>query len=191
MNAADALEVFAEVSVGISGFSAIVVALAANTIIYDERRLLWGLGLLFGWALGALFFSVLPFIFFYFGMAEPVIWQIGLLAMGGYVAMAGTFALSFDRRLNRIGLDIKGRQREAPMKRSFHMVLAQVMYVVTTAMLLAAGVWLPIPGFYLVGMAIMLVFSLWVLLFIFFLSGLLARRTRGAVRRDQRLAGED
>jgi len=77
------------------------------------------------------------------------------------------------------------------MKRSFHMVLTQVMYVATTAMLVFSGLWLPIPGFYFVGMAIMLVFSLWVLLFIFFLSGLLARRTRGAVRRDQRLAGED
>ena len=146
MNAADALEVFAAMSIGIAGFSAIVVALVANKIIYDERRLNWGLGIVFCWSLGASFFSVLPFILFYFGMAERVVWRSGLLVMGTYVTIAGAIVLSVDRRLNQVGLDIRGIQREAPIKRSREMVLAQAIYLVIAVTLVIAGAGLPIPA---------------------------------------------
>jgi hypothetical protein len=46
MNAENALEAFAAISVGVAGFSAIVVALAANTVLYDSRRLTWALGII-------------------------------------------------------------------------------------------------------------------------------------------------
>ena len=38
-------------------------------------------------------------------------------------------------------------------------------------MLIFSGIWQPIPGYYFVGMTIMLVLSLWVLLFVFFIIG--------------------
>lgn len=176
MNAADALDAFAAISVGVVGFSAIVVALASNTIIYEARRLHWGLGIIFCWALGALFFSVLPFIFFNFGMVEKIIWPLGLIVMGGYFSVAGASILSIDRRLNRAGLGITGKQHERPVRRSRAMVIAKFTYIFMAAMLFIAGAWVPNPGFYLVGMTVMLALSLWVLLFFFFLSGLLERR---------------
>jgi len=43
-------------------------------------------------------------------------------------------------------------------------------------MLIAAGIWQPIPGYYLVGMTIMLMLSLWVLLFVFFVIGFSKKR---------------
>ena len=177
MNAAAALDAFAAISVGVAGFSAIVVALAANTIIYDERRLNWALGLIFGWSLGAILFSVLPFIFHFFGMAENLVWRTALLVLGSYVAIVGAIALTGDRRLNRAGLDIRGRLRDAPIRRSREMLAAKYIYILTAAMLVVAGIWEPIPGFYLVGMTIMLALSLWVLLFIFFVIGF--RKTAG------------
>jgi hypothetical protein len=82
MNAENALEAFAAISVGVAGFSAIVVALTANRVIYDSRRLIWALGIIFGWSLGAMFFSILPFIFHSFGMAELVVWRVGFIIIG-------------------------------------------------------------------------------------------------------------
>lgn len=183
MNAADALEAFAAISVGVVGFSAIVVALASSTVIYEARRLHWGLGIIFCWALGALFFSVLPFIVFYFGMAETIIWRSGLIVMGAFFGVAGAGILSVDRRLNRAGLGITGKQHQAPVRRARAMVIAKMIYMFMAAMLIIAGTWVPIPGFYLVGMTVMLTLSLWVLLFFFFLSGLLERRN-GHVKRS-------
>ena len=90
MNADSALEAFASISVGVAGFSAVVVALSANTVFYDGRRLSWALGIIFGWSLGAMLFSVLPYIFQFFGMTELQMWQVGLFVMGGFVAVVGT-----------------------------------------------------------------------------------------------------
>jgi hypothetical protein len=38
-------------------------------------------------------------------------------------------------------------------------------------MLFISGIWHPIPGYYLVGMTIMIMLSLWVLLGVFFVIG--------------------
>ena len=176
MNAENALEAFAAISVGVAGFSAIVVALAANTVIYDSRRLTWALSIIFGWSLGAMLFSILPFIFYFFGMTELIVWRVGLLVMGGYVAVVGTVIMNGDRRLNRIGLSMIGRVYDAPTNRSREMSIAKYVYILTATMLAAAGVWQPIPGYYLLGMTIMLMLSLWVLLFVFFLIGFSKKR---------------
>jgi len=177
MNAENALEAFAAISVGVAGFSAIVVALAANTVLYDSRRLTWALGIIFGWSLGAMLFSVLPFIFHLFGMTELVVWRVGLLIMSVFTAVVGTVVLYGDRRLNRIGLNMIGRAYDAPTKRSREMSIAKYVYILTATMLAAAGIWQPIPGYYLVGMTIMLMLSLWVLLFVFFVIGFSRKRT--------------
>jgi len=171
MNAENALEAFAAISVGVAGFSAIVVALAASRIIYDSRRLTWALGIIFGWSLGAMLFSILPFIFYFFGMAELVVWRVGLLIMGVFMAIVGTVVMYGDRRLNRVGLNMIGRACDAPTKRSREMSVAKYVYILTAMMLVAAGIWQPIPGYYLVGMTIMLMLSLWVLLYVFFIIG--------------------
>ena len=178
MDADTALEAFAAISVGVAGFSAIVVALAANTVLYDGRRLNWALGIIFGWSLGALLFSVLPFIFHFFGMAELLVWRVGLLVMGGYVAVIGTVILYGDRQLNRIGLNMKGRVYDTPTKRSREVSIAKYVYLLTAIVLVAAGIWHPIPGYYLVGMTIMLTLSLWVLLIVFFVIGFSKKRAR-------------
>jgi hypothetical protein len=178
MEAADALQTFAEISVGVVGFSAVVVAISPNVVVRDARRLNWGLAVLFGWGLAALFFSGLPFILYYLGVAELTIWRAGLLVMGSYVAIGGAAIMSADRRLNRAGLDILGNKRDAPRRTSLSMQLAATTYVITSALLLAAGVWFPIPGVYLLGMAIMLALSLWVLMVFYFLSGILTGRHR-------------
>jgi len=176
MNAENALEAFAAISVGVAGFSAIVVALAANSVIYDSRRLTWALGIIFGWSLGAMFFSILPFIFHFFGMTGLNVWRVGLLVMGGYIAVVGTVIMYGDRRLNRSGLSMKGRAYDTPTKKSREMWIAQCVYILTAVMLAASGVWRPIPGYYLVGMTVMLMLSLWVLLFIFFIIGFSQKR---------------
>ena len=174
MHAADALQTFAEISVGVTGFSAIVVAITPNVVIRDNRRLQWGLGIVFTWALAALFFSAAPFILFYLGVAELVIWRSGLFVMGSYVATAGVGIMSADRRLNRLGFDLLGNQEGTPRKTASPMILAGAIYFMTSALLLSAGVWFPIPGVYLLGMTIMLALSLWVLMVFYFLSDLLA-----------------
>lgn len=178
MNGVDALQTFAEISVGVTGFSAVVVAISPNVVVRDNRRLHWGLAIIFGWAIAALFFSGLPFILFYLGVAEDVIWRAGLLTMGSYVAFAGVRIMSGDRRLNRIGLSLLGNKKDRPLKTSPPMVLAATIYTMTSGLLLAAGVWFPLPGVYLLGMAIMLALSLWVLMVFYFMSGLLAGRHR-------------
>jgi hypothetical protein len=178
MEAADALQTFAEISVGVVGFSAIVVAISPTVVIRDPRRLSWGMSILFGWGIAALFFSALPFILFYLGVPELVIWRAGLFAMGGAVAIGGAAFVLRDQRLNRAGLDLLGNVRDAPLKTSLTMKLAAATYVITSGVLLAAGVWFPIPGVYLIGMAVMLALSLWVLMVFYFLSELLAGRHR-------------
>jgi hypothetical protein len=178
MEAADALQTFAEISVGVVGFSAVVVAISPNVVVKDGRRLSWGMAILFGWGIAALFFSGLPFILFYLGVPELVIWRAGLLAMGGVVAIGGAAFVSGDQRLNRAGLDLLGNPRNAPLKTSLTMKLAAAIYVITAGVLLAAGVWFPVPGVYLSGMAVMLALSLWVLMVFYFLSDLLAGRHR-------------
>jgi hypothetical protein len=177
MEAASALEAFAAISVGVAGFSAIVVALSSNTVVYDVRRLNWALGIIFSWALGAMFFSVLPFIFHYFDMADVFVWRVGLVVMGGYVAIVGMVIMSGDRRFNRIGLSLSGRVHDTSIKRSREMTIAKYVYILTAAMLVAGAVWHPIPGYYLVGMTIMLMLSLWVLLVVFFNLGFTSKMT--------------
>lgn len=184
MDAADALQTFAEISVGVTGFSAVVAAISPAVAVRDGRRLRWGLAILFGWSIAALFFSALPFILFYLGVAELVIWRSGLLVMGSYVAIAGAAIMSADRRLNRVGLDLVGNQKNAPLKTSLPMTLAGATYVITSGMLLAAGVWFPMPGIYLLGMTIMLALSLWVLMVFYFLTDLMAGRRRKPKRPD-------
>jgi hypothetical protein len=179
MNADSALEAFASISVGIAGFSAIVVALSANTVLYDGRRLSWALGIIFGWSLGAMLFSILPYIFHFFAMTEPLIWQVGLLVMGGFVGVVGTVISYRDHRLNHIGLDIRGRGHDSSIKRSIEMTIAIILYIMAFMMLIAAGIWQPIPGYYLVGMTIMLMLSLWVLLYVFFIIGFSKKRKGG------------
>lgn len=177
MNADSALEAFASISVGVAGFSAIVVALTANTVLYDGRRLSWALGIIFGWSMGAMLFSVLPYIFQFFGMTESFIWRVGLFVMGGFVGVVGTIISYRDHRLNQIGLDIVGRVRDKSAKRSIEMKIAIVLYILASMMLIAAGFWQPIAGYYFVGMTIMLMLSLWVLLYIFFIIGFSKKRT--------------
>jgi hypothetical protein len=70
-----------------------------------------------------------------------------------------------------------------PLRTSLSMRLAGATYVITSGVLLAAGVWFPVPGVYLLGMAIMIALSLWVLMVFYFLSDLLAGRDRK--RRDK------
>lgn len=176
MNAENALEAFAAIAVGVAGFSAIVVALAANTVLYDSRRLTWAMGIIFGWSLGATLFAVLPFIFQSFGMPDSIMWQVSLLVMGSYTASVGAVVLYVDRRLNRMGVNMIGRQNDAPVKRSREMTIAKYVYILATVMLFAAGAWHPIPGYYLLGMTIMLMLSIWVLLFVFFVIGFRRKR---------------
>ena len=178
MEAADALQTFAEISVGVVGFSAVVVAISPTVVVRDGRRLSWGMAILFGWGLAALFFSALPFILFYLGVPELVIWRAGLFAMGATVATGGAAFVAHDQRLNRVGLDLLGNVRDHPLKTSLTMKLAAATYVITSSVLLAAAVWFPIPGVYLAGMTVMLALSLWVLMVFYFLSELLAGKHR-------------
>ena len=177
MYAESALEAFAAISVGVAGFSAIVVALAANKIIYDTRRLTWALGIIFGWSLGAMLFSVLPFIFHLFGMTDLVVWRVGLSLMGVFTAVFGTVVLHSDRRLNKIGLNMTGRTYDEPTKRSREVTIAKYVYILTATILVAASILHPIPGYYLVGMTVMLTLSLWVLLYVFFIIGFSRKRS--------------
>jgi hypothetical protein len=121
-------------------------------------------------------FSVLPFIFHFLGMAELFVWRVGLLIMGIFTAVVGTVILYGDRRLNRIGLSMIGRVYDAPTNKSREMWIATYVYLLTATMLVAAGIWQPIPGYYLLGMTIMLMLSLWVLLFVFFSIGFSKKR---------------
>ena len=177
MNAENALEAFAAISVGVAGFSAIVVALTANAVLYDGRRLTWALGIIFGWSFGALFFSVLPFILYFFEMTESLVWQVGLAAMGVFMAVVGAVVMRGDRHLNQIGLNMIGRACDTPTKRAREMSIAKYIYITTAMMLIAAGIWHPIPGYYLIGMTVMLALSIWVLLIIFFIIGFSQKRT--------------
>lgn len=113
-------------------------------------------------------------------MAERIVWKSGMIAMGGFFAVAGGRILTGDRRLNRAGLDLIGREREGPVRRSPAMVIAKTTYIVTAAMSVIAGTWLPLPGFYLVGLTVMLTLSLWVLLHFFLVAGLLGRPADGS-----------
>ena len=131
MEAAGALQTFAEVAVGVVGFSAVVVAISPDVVVQDYRRMSWGMALLFGWGLAALFFSVLPFILFYLGVPELVIWRVGLLLMGGAVAIAGAAFVLRDQRLNRAGLDLLGNVRGARLKTSAPMKLAAAIYAIS------------------------------------------------------------
>ena len=56
MEAADALQTFAEISVGVVGFSAVVVAISPTVVVRDGRRLSWGMAILFGWGLMVFYF---------------------------------------------------------------------------------------------------------------------------------------
>jgi hypothetical protein len=176
MSADNALQAFAAISVGVAGFSAIVVALAANTVLYDSRRLTWAMGIIFSWSLGAMLFSVLPFIVHFFGTTDLIAWRVSLLVMSAYTAVVGAVVLYGDHRLNRIGLNIIGKAHDTPTKRSREMTIAKYIYVLTALMLFVAGIWQPIPGYYFVGMTIMLMLSIWVLLFVFFVVGFTRKR---------------
>jgi hypothetical protein len=176
MEAADALQTFAEISVGVVGFSAVVVAISPQVVLRDGRRLSWGMGLLFGWGLAALFFSAAPFILFYLGVPELTIWRIGLLAMGATVGIGGAGFVLGDQRLNRAGLDLLGNVRGRPLKTTFTMKCAAAIYAITSGVLLAAGLRFPLPGVYLFVMTVMLALSLWVLMVFYFRSDLLAGR---------------
>jgi hypothetical protein len=171
MIGADALSAFAEIAVGVAGFSAVVVALRPNAVIEDERRRKWGLALLFCWALGSLFFSVLPIILFHAGIAEPITWKVSFYALAAFFVIAGSAIAATDIRLNRIGLDLLGNLAEPPIRPSVQIVIARAIYTGASVSLLSAAIWFPKPGIYLAGLALMLGLSLWTLAVFVFAAG--------------------
>lgn len=171
MEITSGLEAFAAISVGVAGFSAIVVALTARTVIYDARRLVWALGLMFAWSLGAMLFSILPFIFYFFGIPEEFVWRAGLLVMSCFTALVGSVFISRDRSLNESGVNVRGRVSDEPVPRSREITTAKYIYIFNSVMLAIAGILHPIPGYYLVGMTIMLFLAVWILMYVFFIIG--------------------
>lgn len=168
MQAESALQAFAEVAVGIAGFSAVIIALRDTSEINEMRRWKWGLALAFCWSLGALFFSFLPFIVVYSTVAEPTTWRACLLSMGLFVGMAGAIFVAIDIRLNRLGVDLNGRQLGGNVPTSVTMFASRFLYTFVSAALLASSILLPGPGPYLAGLAVLLGMSLWTLLYFFF-----------------------
>ena len=99
--------------------------------------------------------------------------------MGGFVAVGGAVISYKDYRLNQIGVDMVGKVHDKPARRSIEITTAIILCILASIMLIAAGIWQPIPGYYLVGMTIMLMLSLWVLLYVFFIIGF-SKQRKGA-----------
>ena len=168
MQAESALQAFAEVAVGVAGFSAVIVALRPSSDIDDERRWKWGLAAVFCWSLGALFFSFLPFIVVHSSVPEPTTWRACLFGMAAFVGVAGASFTVADIRMNRLGVGMGGLRSKGTAPTSVHMVIARLVYAVASIALLASAVLFARPGPYLAGLATMLAISLWTLLYFFF-----------------------
>ena len=169
MQAEAALQTFAEVAIGVAGFSAILVALRAESRIQHPRRWRWGIALIFTWSLGALALSVLPYISFYWS-EQVVAWGACLGIMATYTGISGAAVAVADHRLNRAGIDIDGGGpgRAVPTSRTMH--IARSAQALATASLIVAAYGFPRPAVYLAGLTFMLGLALWGLIYMLFAS---------------------
>jgi len=92
-----ALALIAEVSVGLAGFSGIVLVLARReSIPWDAWRTLS----LLGFSLGALTLSMVPFGLSFSGVPEPDVWRLSSAAMTLYSVVFSTGLLRLLRHLD-------------------------------------------------------------------------------------------
>ena len=78
----DLLSVLAEISVSLAGFASLLVAIRRGG---SDKWFPESMGMLatIGWSFGALFFSLLPLLFFHLGLSPNLVWGLssGLLAL--------------------------------------------------------------------------------------------------------------
>lgn len=97
----DFLQTIAEISIGLAGFSGLVVALRKTTgPLTDVQK--FRLRILFGNAFGAMFLSLLPFLLLSFRVPESRIWFDSSAAMLSYSLIFVTWTVSAGRRIARV-----------------------------------------------------------------------------------------
>ncbi len=80
MNGTDALTAVAEISLGLAGFTGIIMALYSRAESWSQLDAIRALFLLIA-GFGALLLSLLPFALHFLGLAEPTIWRASSVAM--------------------------------------------------------------------------------------------------------------
>jgi hypothetical protein len=99
MTGSDALTVTAEISIGLAGFTGIIVALLGRSDSWTQFDVVRSIHLLM-LGFGAMLLSLLPFALSFFGLAETIIWRS---CSGAYLASAIPFVV-VQRRLGA-GID--------------------------------------------------------------------------------------
>jgi hypothetical protein len=99
MNGTDALTAVAEISLGLAGFTGIIMALYSRAESWSQLDAIRALFLLIA-GFGALLLSLLPFALHFLGLAESTIWRASSVAMlilsFGYIIVWARFGSHLD-----------------------------------------------------------------------------------------------
>ncbi len=97
----DLLQTIAEISIGLAGFSSLIVALRKTPgPLTDVQK--YRLRILFALTFGAMFLSLLPDLLSNFGIAEQRIWMHSSSAMFAYSLILVSWMITGARRLAKI-----------------------------------------------------------------------------------------
>jgi hypothetical protein len=101
----DSLQTIAEISIGLAGFSGLVVALRKDPGPLDDIQK-YRLRILFSLSFGAMFLSLLPDTLVNFGVPEARVWFDSSAAMFGYSLLFVLWWLLSSRRVAKVAPEI-------------------------------------------------------------------------------------
>jgi hypothetical protein len=148
IDVANALLTFAQLAIGLAGFSAILVALSGKPHQWtpvDAFRIRNILGFTFQ----SVFLSLVPFVLAFFSLSEPKVWQVSLLVLaiatlgGVLLVLSGVYRLS--------------RSERAVLNAVVVSTVVVVLCAMAAVELLAAfGVVRPASGVFFLGLVVLL-----------------------------------
>jgi len=148
IDVANALLTFAQVAIGLAGFSAILVALSGKphqwtpVDAFRIRNIL-------AFSFESVFLSLTPFVLAFFSLREPTVWQVSLLILA-------------TATLGSVLLVLSGVYRLSPSERAVlkgvvvSTVVATLCCMATVELLAAFGIVRPASGVFFLGLVVLL-----------------------------------
>ena len=148
IDVASALLTFAQLAIGLAGFSAILVALSGKPhqwTAVDAFRIRNILGFTFQ----SVFLSLVPFVLAFFSLPESKVWQVSLLILA--IATLGSVLLVLS------GVYRLSRPERAVLKAVVVSTVIAILCAMAAVELLAAfGIIRPAPGVFFLGLVVLL-----------------------------------
>ncbi|MGB8716903.1 MAG: hypothetical protein WCD66_11170 [Rhodanobacteraceae bacterium] len=156
INISDVLLAYAQLALGLAGFSALLVALSGSPHQWSAVDA-FRIKNMLAFSFAGIFLGLIPVLLEFFQVAQAETWRISLLVLAGATFGGGCFALVGIRKLTR--------QERLVLNRSLTVIVLSVLAAVSVAEIAVAFMSERIaPGVFFAGLLLMLAMSVYLVL---------------------------